>query len=83
VGEADVDEAGRLTPARVTALQALAASFRSTLEVGPIDGVAMIAPMYLLHSAPLSGGPAPAPTPVTSLLVRSIYGIVRRRRPRS
>lgn len=83
VSEADVDEAGRLLSTRVTALQGAASNWLADFSDTVVTGLTNIQPAVLLHSPPATGGIAPSPSLITNLIVRPIYGIVRRRRPRA
>jgi len=70
--EADVDPAGTVAPAVVTAYNNSLAIFLAQLAAA---GRAQINGMVLLHSS------ATVPTPVTSLTLRSTVGTVRDRQP--
>lgn len=69
--EGDVDEAGVITPANVTAFNAGAVV---SLAAAVTNGVRF----HLLHSVPASGI-VPAPTPITSMICSPLVGTQRKR----
>lgn len=74
LAETIVDEAGNITPANVTALQAIA--------TGWLNDMALTThPMVLLHQKQLVGD-EPQPTTVTALVLRSVVRTQRRRLPK-
>jgi len=76
--DGDVDETGRISQGRQTALQAIADTWLDDLNNGT-GGLTSPQKMVLLHNPPQSGTTAPSPTDVTSLQVQLLGGTQRRR----
>jgi hypothetical protein len=70
LSEGDVDEVGKITPARVTAMQTIANNLLSNLST-------QLVPMVILHNAGITT--PGAPNTVTSLVVDPLISTQRRR----
>lgn len=72
IDEADVNQGGEIASGALGTFQGLVNTFYANL-------VTFSLPPRLIHSVPLGGGAAPAPTTVTSFSANAMIGTIRRR----